>query len=162
VQSLRILIDADHCPARVREILVKTAVKRQIRLLFVSAKPLPVRETAIITCLLVPPGEQAADKKIKELVTSEDLVITADIPLAAQLVQLGVIVIHPRGDVFTRETIGERLAGYQLAQQLRDQGIDTSQYKAPARYQQQDHFKLFADALDRELTKRKKNIESKG
>ena len=158
MDSIRILIDADHCPARIRQVLIKTAENRQIRLLFVSVKPVPVAEGLYTSCTLVTPGDHAADKKIIELASNRDLAITADIPLASQLIQLGVTVIHPKGDVFTKETIGERLASYQLARQLREQGIDPSQYKTPVRYQKSDNFKKFADALDREITKRMKHI----
>jgi hypothetical protein len=157
---MKILVDADHCPADIRQILIKAALKRQIRTFFISNKPLPLPKAGPIALVVVEPGKDVADKKILEMAASQDLAITADIPLAARLVEHGVTVIHPKGDLFNQKTMGERLASYQLTQQLREQGIDVSQYKAPARFKQ-NQLKQFADTFDRELTIRLKDVESK-
>ena len=98
--------------------------------------------------MLVPQGQGSADSHLLSAARSGDLAVTADIPLAAALAAAGVDVVHPRGDLYTRDTVGERLAMRNLVTALRGQGIETS----GRRYRGGAH--RFAAALDRELSRR--------
>ncbi len=115
---------------------------------FVAAKPIEVDRAPRVRFVLVPSGEGSADSYLRRRARSGDLAVTADIPLAAALAAAGVDVIHPRGDVYTGDTIGERLAMRNLLTDLRRGGIETGR----RRFRGGPH--RFAAALDRELARR--------
>ncbi len=113
-------------------------------------RALAVPQSPRITLIQVPPGSDVADGYIVQHVAAADLVITADIPLAAQVVARGAVALDPRGEVHTADTIGERLAMRNLLEELRWAGAVTG---GPAAYSAVDR-RRFAQALDRLLTRR--------
>ncbi|MEH6491617.1 YaiI/YqxD family protein [Halopseudomonas sp.] len=143
-------IDADACPRPVRDVAVKAARRKQIELVLVanSAQQLPpgpgVRQ------VIVSAGADAADHHIIEQASPGDLVITADIPLAAGLVDRQVTAINPRGQVYDKASIGDRLAMRNLMDELRGAGL--AGRGGPAPYSDRDK-QAFANALDRLLTR---------
>ena len=146
---MKILIDADAMPVVVREILFRAAERTKCNLILVSNQKINHPTSKIITSILVPQGPDEADNKIVELTTTNDLVISADIPLADRVISKGVYCIDPRGTILTKENIKERLAMRDLMQELRDGGIETA---GPSAYSAKDR-QNFANQLDRFLTK---------
>ena len=146
---MKILIDADAMPVVVREILFRAAERTKCNLILVSNQKINHPTSKIITSILVPQGPDEADNKIVELTTTNDLVISADIPLADRVISKGAYCIDPRGTILTKENIKERLAMRDLMQELRDGGIETA---GPSAYSAKDR-QNFANQLDRFLTK---------
>ena len=143
-------IDADACPRPVRDVVVRAARRRQIELILVanSAQALPpgpgIRE------VVVPSGADAADHYIIDNARLGDLVITADIPLAAGLVERQIVAINPRGVVYDASSVGERLAVRNLMDELRGAGL--AGRGGPSPYNDRDK-QAFANALDRLLAR---------
>ncbi len=149
---MRILVDADACPQAVKDIVIKTAVRLQIEAVFVANKSLNLPDSTLIKFILVEAGPDIADGYIKANAEISDLVISQDIPLAHSLVKDGIVVINPRGDVYTEENIADRISNRDLLQNLRDSGLITG---GPSPYGDKEK-RAFASALDRELTRLKK------
>ena len=145
-------VDADSCPLKVREIVARAADRRGFSAVFVANRRIPVRRNPRIVNVLVPAGEGSADAYITGMARTGDLVITRDIPLAADLVEGDVRVINDRGDVFTAENIRERLSVRNYMKSLRDSGL----YESPSGGFGPREIRLFADAFDRELTRLQK------
>jgi len=146
---MKIWIDADACPGEAKQLLFRTAERRQIDMTLVANQPMPIPRSEFISTLLVPSGANVADARIVELMESGDLVITADIPLAAQVVAKGGMALDPRGHLYQAENIGERLAMRHLLDELRGGGQITG---GPANYNQKDR-QAFANQLDRWVTR---------
>lgn len=146
---MKIWVDADACPGPVRDILLRTAQRLRIATLFVANKELNLRPAEFVSTVRVGAGLDVADKHIAGSAEKGDLVVTQDIPLAAQLVPKGVVVLDLRGDVFTEENIAERLSVRNFMQELRDSGVTTG---GPSAFSPHDK-QQFASALDRELTR---------
>ncbi|CAG9178759.1 YaiI/YqxD family protein [Cupriavidus pinatubonensis] len=146
---MQVLVDADACPVVVKEMLYRAAQRLEVCLTLVANKFLRTPPSRFIRALQVPAGFDAADDRIVELVIHGDLVITADIPLAAAALEKGAYVLDPRGSWFSRENIQERLTMRDVMEQLRSSGIDTG---GPAPYAAQDS-KAFAGQLDRFLAR---------
>ena len=146
---MQLLVDADACPRPVKTILYRVADKRSIQLTLVANQWLTVPESPNIKFLPVKPGFDVADHKIVELVQPNDLVITADIPLADEVVKKGAFGLNPRGELYTPENIGQHRATRDFMATFRDIGIETS---GPAPYTDRDK-QQFANQLDRYLTK---------
>ncbi|MGI9255672.1 MAG: YaiI/YqxD family protein [Salinispira sp.] len=102
---MKILVDADSCPARIRQIIIRAAVKQNIPALFVAARPLPLPCGHKVRMIQVEAGDDAADREILRLLDNGDLIITRDIPLTAELVERGNRVINDRGVCYTQENI---------------------------------------------------------
>ncbi|WP_423194360.1 YaiI/YqxD family protein [Cupriavidus sp. H18C2] len=147
---MQILVDADACPVVVKEMLFRAAQRVEVCVTLVANKYMRTPPSRFIKALQVPAGFDAADDRIVELASSGDLVITADIPLAAAALEKGAYVLDPRGNWFSRENIQERLTMREVMDQLRGSGIDTG---GPAPYAAQDS-KAFAAQLDRFLARR--------
>ncbi|AOZ02659.1 hypothetical protein BKK81_25985 [Cupriavidus sp. USMAHM13] len=147
---MQVLVDADACPVVVKEMLYRAAQRVEVSVTLVANKYLRTPPSRFIKALQVPAGFDAADDRIVELAGSGDLVITADIPLAAAALDKGAHVLDPRGTWFSRENIQERLTMREVMDQLRASGIDTG---GPAPYTPQDG-KAFASQLDRFLARR--------
>ena len=145
---MQIWVDADACPAEVKSLLFKAAKRTEIKVTLVANQPLSVPRSNFIDSLLVPPGLNVADQRIVELAQPGDLVITADIPLAAQVVDKGAQALNPRGALYTEANIGERLALRDLMDDLRGEGQITG---GPAGFNAKDR-QEFANQLDRWLT----------
>jgi uncharacterized protein len=148
---VRIWVDGDACPGEIKEILFRAAVRTKTSLTIVANQPLQIPRSEFIDLVTVPSGLNVADQKIVELLSAADLVITADIPLAALAVDKGATALDPRGEVYSRENIGERLTMRNLMDELRGSGMITG---GPAPFRTSDR-QAFANQLDRILTKRR-------
>jgi uncharacterized protein len=147
---MQIWVDADACPKGAKELLFRASARLQIPLCLVANRPLPVPPSPLIRVVQVRAGSDVADSHIVQHVAPGDLVVTADIPLASQVVARGATALDPRGEVHTADTIGERLAVRDLMEELRWAGVATG---GPAAYSAADR-QRFAQALDRLLNAR--------
>ena len=145
----RIWVDGDACPAVIKDILFRAAIRTKIPLTLVANQPMHIPRSDLITILTVPSGLNVADQKIVELLDPGDLVITADIPLAAHVVNKGGTALDPRGELYTDENIGERLTMRNLLDELRGGGMIGG---GPAPFSGNDR-QAFANQLDRILAK---------
>jgi len=146
---MKIWVDADACPVVIKEILFRAAIRAQITTTLVANQFLRTPPSVFIKTMQVPSGFDVADNRIVLEMESGDLVITADIPLAAQVVEKGGVALNPRGELYTLANIKERLAMRNLMEELRSNGVDIS---GPATFNQGDR-QAFAAALDRLITK---------
>ncbi len=146
---MQILVDADACPRVIKEILFRAADRRKIQVTLVANKPLYCRPSQLIRAMQVPAGFDVADKKIAEMVKPGDLVVTADIPLAAKVIAVGGIALNPRGELYTKDTIQERLAMRNFMEGLRGSGVETG---GPPAFTQGDR-QAFSNQLDKFLGK---------
>ena len=147
---MQIWVDADACPSVIKEILFRAAERTQTSLILVANKILRTPPSAYIKSIQVPAGFDVADKEIAKQVEPGDLVITADIPLAADVIEKGGHALNPRGEFYTPDTIRERLAMRNFMDELRGSGVDTG---GPSTLSQSDR-QAFANQLDRFLSKR--------
>lgn len=147
---MKLWIDADAAPRDVKDICFRASDKRKLDTVLVANQrvPLPVGFTHL-SAVRVDGGPDVADRYIAEHAEPGDVAVTADIPLAALLVPKGVVVIDPRGEVFTPQSIGERLSVRNFMDALRGSGVDTG---GSAAYGAKDK-QAFANALDRALTR---------
>ncbi|QDT94979.1 YaiI/YqxD family protein [Gimesia aquarii] len=145
---MQIWVDADACPIEIKELLFRAAKRTKIKVTLVANQPLHTPRSEFIDSLLVPAGLNVADQRIVELTQPGDLVITADIPLAADVVAKGGQALNPRGTLYTEANIGERLAVRDLMDDLRGEGQITG---GPANFSAKDR-QAFANQLDRWLT----------
>lgn len=120
-----ILVDADGFPRAAKDILVRSALRLRVPLVFVANKPIRHDPSELISSIIVPEGPDIADDRIVELATPGDLVVTADIPLADRIVAKGAFALNPRGKLYTEENIKDRLAMRDLLSELRDSGLMT-------------------------------------
>lgn len=146
-----IWIDADACPKVCRDMLCRASERTGTPLIFVSNHPIPLPKSALIKTIHVPSGFDVADGKIAEEIQADELLITQDIPLAAAAIAKGATVITPRGDVLTKQNIGERLTLRNFQEELRGSGM---QLGGPAAIDNKDKQK-FGNALDQYLQRRK-------
>lgn len=149
---MQIWVDADACPSEIKDLLFRAAERTQIRMTLVANQPLRTPRSELIDSLLVPQGLNVADQRIVELVQPGDLVITADIPLAADVVAKGAQGLNPRGTLYTEANIGAILASRDLMDDLRGEGLITG---GPSNFNNKDR-QAFANQLDRWLTAAKK------
>ncbi len=149
---MQIWVDADACPLVIKEILFRAAERAQITLTLVANKLLRTPPSPWIKAIQVEAGFDVADRKIAELVQGGDLVITADIPLAADVIERGGHALNPRGEFYTKENIQERLTLRNFMDELRGSGVNTG---GPAVFSQGDR-QAFANQLDRFLAKSRK------
>jgi len=122
---MNIWVDADACPAVVKEILYRAAERARTPLTLVSNQPLRTPPSPFIRTLQVPRGFDVADHEIARRVAPGDLVVTADIPLAAQVIERGGHALDPRGELYSSETIRERLTMRDFMDALRASGVQT-------------------------------------
>ena len=153
---MRIWIDADACPKPVREILYRASQRLNVPVCLVANSILPVPNSDLITAVRVPHGFDKADKYIAQEVADDDLVITADIPLAAEIVRKGAVALDPRGELYTEENVEQRLTMRNLMEELRDNELVTG---GPRPFSPSDR-QAFAAALDRFLTKRLRRLRT--
>ncbi len=146
---MKIWVDADACPVMVRDIIIAAAHRRSIEVVFVANKPIMLPASALFSYRQSDLSPDAADRMIVELAQGGDIAITHDIPLAHELVKKDVVVINPRGDKYTEENIGDRLAIRNLLQDMRDCGEITG---GPKQFGQKEK-RAFAATFDRELTR---------
>jgi len=146
---MRIWVDADACPNVIKEILFRAAERTRVPLTLVANQPTRIPFSPFVRQLQVSAGFDAADRRILELVEPGDLVITADIPLAAKVIEKSARALNPRGELYTDENVRERLTMRNLMDELRGSGVMTG---GPAVLSQSDR-QAFANSLDRVLTK---------
>ncbi len=149
---MQIWVDADACPGEIKELLFRAARRTKTKVTLVANQPMRIPGSEYIDSLLVRAGADVADHKIVELLEPGDLVITADIPLAANVVAKGGEGLNPRGELYTKANIGERLAMRNLLDELRGGGEITG---GPSNFSDKDR-QIFANQLDRWLTAAKK------
>jgi uncharacterized protein YaiI (UPF0178 family) len=146
---MKIWVDADACPVVIKEILFKAAERTHIQVTLVANQQIRVPPSRFISSLQVASGFDVADNEIVKRVEEGDLVITADIPLAADVIEKGGHALNPRGEMYTSENIKARLNIRDFMDALRGSGIDTG---GPPALSQNDR-KCFADNLDRYLAR---------
>lgn len=142
---MHIWVDADACPAEAKEVLYKVVKRLRIPLTLVANQFMWIPQSELIRFELVGAGADIADQRIVELLSPGDLVISADIPLAANAVARGATVLDPRGEVLDADNVGTRLASRNLMDQLRGSGMQTG---GPAAYSAKNK-QNFANQLDR-------------
>lgn len=147
---MQIWVDGDACPVEIKELLFRAAIRVKMQLTVVANQSLRIPKSEFLSLRVVTSGANIADKQIVEEMAPGDLVVTADIPLAAHVVQKGGIAIDPRGQRFTEENIGERITMRNLIDELRGNDLITG---GPAPFGPKDK-QAFANQLDRLLGKR--------
>ena len=147
---MKIWVDADACPAVIKEILYRAANRAQVPLTLIANQMLRVPRSPWIQALQVPSGFDVADRRIVQECEAGDLVITADVPLAALVIAKGAIVIDPRGERLDAHNIQERLTLRNFMEELRSSGEETGGPAALAATDRQ----ACANQLDRLLAKR--------
>ena len=146
---MKIWVDADACPVVIKEILFRAAERTKVSLVLVANQALWTPNSSYIKTVQVPGGFDVADDEIMKRLTAGDLVITSDIPLAAEVIEKGGHALSPRGEMHTSENIRARLNMRDFLDTMRASGIDTG---GPAAFSQRDR-QAFANSLDRLLTK---------
>jgi len=150
---MQIWVDADACPLPIKEILFRAADRTSTTTTLVANKPLRTPYSEFVKSVQVPLGFDVADNRIVQLMAPGDLVITADIPLAAEVIAKGGHALNPRGEFYSADNIRERLAMRNFMDELRASGADTG---GPAPLAQSDR-QSFAGQLDRFLSQRSRN-----
>jgi uncharacterized protein YaiI (UPF0178 family) len=146
---MRIWIDADAAPRDVKEIVFRAAKRLELETVMVANQRLPTPlNNPWVSAVLVRGGPDVADQHIADHAAVGDLVVTADIPLAAILVEKGIVVLDPRGELYSQENVRERLSIRDFMESLRGSGVETGGAKPYGAREKQ----AFAGALDRVLT----------
>ena len=146
---MQIWVDADACPKPIKDILFRVAERMQISTLLIANQLLRVPPSPYIRAVQVPAGFDVADNHIVQSLAAGDLVITADIPLAAAAIEKQALALSPRGELFSAENIKSLLSVRNFMAELRDSGVETG---GPAAFSQADR-QAFANQLDRLLAK---------
>lgn len=149
--EMHIWVDADACPKAIKAILFRAAERERVELTLVANQVVPSPPSRYIKSLQVPSGLDVADNEIVKRVSPGDLVITNDIPLAAEVIAKEALALSPRGELYTQDTIKARLTMRDFMDTLRGSGINTG---GPSPLSQSDR-QAFANQLDRILVKRK-------
>ena len=147
---MKIWVDADACPRPFKEILYRVADRTEIPVILVTNQGLRIPDSAYINLIQVGQGADVADDEIANKCKAGDLIITADIPLAARVVEKGALALDPRGKVYDKNNIGQILDMRNFMDNLRGSGVETG---GPAGFGQKERFK-FANELDRFLGQR--------
>jgi hypothetical protein len=145
---VQIWVDADACPRPIKEILYRAAERARVAVILVANTPLRTPPSSFIRTMRVRRGFDMADREIVDQVQAGDLVVTADIPFAAQVIGRGGHALDPRGTLYTKDNIPERLAVRNLMDHLRASGVETG---GPAAWSRGDT-RTFANQLDRLLS----------
>ena len=146
---MKIWVDADACPVAIKEILFRAAERTGVALILVANQAVRIPKSRYITSLQVSSGFDVADNEIIKRLNTGDLVVTGDIPLAAEAIDRGAHALSPRGERFSADNIRARLNMRDFMDTLRASGINTG---GPAALSQNDR-KSFANQLDRLLTR---------
>jgi uncharacterized protein len=144
---MQIWVDADACPKVIKEILFRAAERVEVPVILVANHPLQTPRSRWVRSLQVSSGFDVADNEIVRRLSPGDLVVTADIPLAWEVIEKGGHALNPRGERYTRDTIRERLGMRDFMETLRASGVDTG---GPSTLSQKDR-QAFANQLDRFL-----------
>ncbi|WP_293780578.1 YaiI/YqxD family protein [uncultured Oxalicibacterium sp.] len=149
---MRIWVDADACPTVIKDVLFRVADRLQLHVTLVANKLLRTPPSRFIHALQVPAGFDVADKEIVRLAQPGDLVITGDIPLAAEALEKGAHALNPRGEFYTKDNIAQMLRMRSFMEELRASGVETG---GPAAFSAADT-RQFANQLDRFLTRQRR------
>ncbi len=147
---MKMWVDADACPVVIKEILFRAADRTGVQLTLVANQALSTPSSSNISTIQVPHGFDVADDEIVKRVEAGDLVITSDIPLAAEVIEKGGHALSPRGEMHSKENIGARLNMRDFLDTMRSSGVEMS--GGPAAFSQRDK-QEFANKLDQFLTK---------
>lgn len=150
---MQIWVDADACPGEIKELLFRSAERTKTKVTLVANQTMRTPFSEFVDSIRVGAGPDVADQRIVELVEPGDLVITADIPLAAHVVEKGGEALDPRGELYTSANVGGRLAARNLMDELRGGGEITG---GPSNFSAKDK-QAFANQLDRWLTAAKRS-----
>jgi len=148
---MHIWVDADACPKVIKEILFRASQRTGLSLTLVANHPLPKPRSPYINAVQVEGGFDVADRYIRDRVQTGDLVITADIPLAAEVIERNALALNPRGELYTQDNIRQRLGVRNFLEEMRSAGQVTG---GPAPMASKDR-QAFANTLDRLLASRK-------
>jgi uncharacterized protein YaiI (UPF0178 family) len=148
---MQIWVDADACPNVIKEILFRAANRLRISLTLVANQTVRIPPSSYIRCIQVAAGFDVADNTITQHLTEGDLVITGDIPLAANVIAKGGYALNPRGMLYTKDNVKECLAMRNFMEELRGSGVDVG---GPSALSQADR-QAFASQLDRFLAKQR-------
>ncbi len=146
--EMKIWVDADACPAVIKDILFKAAMRTKLNITLVANHAMRIPSSQYIKFLQVTPGFDVADNEIVRRLSSGDLVITGDIPLAAEVIEKGAHALNPRGELYTVDNIKARLTMRDFMDSLRSSGVNTG---GPSTLNQSDRH-AFANQLDKFLT----------
>ncbi len=149
---MQIWVDADACPNVVKDILYRAAERTGLALTLVANQPLRLPNSPLIKGVQVDSSFDAADRRIVDLMTAGDLVITADIPLAALVIEKGGLALNPRGELYTKENVREHLSMRNFMEEMRGGGLISG---GPAALNARDK-QAFANKLDAVLAKARK------
>ncbi len=152
IRLMRIWVDADACPGPIKDILFRAAERQSIQTTLIANHPMRVPNSPHISLLQVASGFDVADNEIVRRLCAGDLVITADIPLAAEVLEKGAHALNPRGELYTADTIKARLTMRDFMETLRASGVQTG---GPAALHARDR-QAFANQLDRLLARHAK------
>ena len=152
---MKIWVDGDACPVVIKEILFRAAERTRVMVTLVANQPINIPKSRFINFIQVTQGFDVADNEIVNRLDSGDLVITSDIPLAADAIEKGGTALSPRGELYTANNIKARLNMRDFMESLRSTGVETG---GPSALSQSDR-KLFADHLDKILNRQAKNAK---
>ena len=152
---MKLWIDADACPRIIKEIVFRASERLEVPVCLVANKSMSKAHSRLVTSVLVGADPDAADDYIAGNAAPEDLVVTADIPLAARVVAKGGVALDPRGELYTEDNVGDRLSLRDLMQELRGAGLVQG---GPAQFSLTDR-QRFASSLDRMLTRMAKRVK---
>lgn len=151
---MKIWVDADACPVVIKDILFRAAERTEVLLTLVANQPMGIPSSRFIKFLQVTAGFDVADNEIVKRLGPGDLVITSDIPLAAEVIEKGGYALNPRGELYSADNIRALLSMRDFMDTMRGSGIDTE--SGPPAFSQRDR-KSFANHLDKLLTRYAKN-----
>lgn len=149
MDTMKIWVDADACPVVIKEIIFKAAERTGVQVILVANQPVRIPPLVCVSFVRVAAGLDVADNEIVKRLRSGDLVITADIPLAANVIEKGGAALNPRGEMYSEESIRSRLSVRDFMDDLRASGVDTG---GPPPLNKNDRQK-FANHLDRYLAR---------
>ncbi len=147
---MKIYVDADACPTVIKDILYRVSQRTGIEVVLVANQPLSIPRIPTVRSIHVSQGFDVADDHIIELVEADDLVITADIPLAAEVIDKGGKALNPRGELYTKANIKARLNMRDFMDSMRNSGVQVG--GGPPPLNQKDRME-FANALDKYLAR---------
>ena len=150
--TMTLWIDADACPRILREVIFRAADRHRLPTIFVANQPVGITPSTLIRSIQVSGGADMADQEIVSRMKAGDLVMTQDIPLAAQVIEKGGTALHPRGEVFTTENVRARLHLRDFMDSLRGAGVQTG---GPPPLNDRDK-KQFADGLEKTIVRLKR------
>lgn len=149
--TMTLWVDADACPKVIKEIIFRASKRRSVPVCLVANQPMYVPPDPLLRVVVVGKGLDVADDHIVDQIQPQDVVITADIPLAARVVAKGAVGINPRGELYTEDNVRARLSVRDFMQGLREAGVETG---GPPPFHERDK-RHFADALEKALNRKR-------